>query len=244
MNRMILAAALMLAFAGPSLAIDRETGSLRSVYIEKGTFAASLSGGYNQLGASGLDDATQYSLFGLIENVKGDLTVYDVHAGLSWFFADNFAAVFRVGYSSLDVNLDSSSILNTEINNKHITRPRLTVAAGSRAYLPLFNSKVVAMFCEGRLTGSLGSSKSYADSERGKEGTYNDINQFALGFYPGVSMFLTNNLAVEVSLPMLEGGYLQQKQFDGQEPTAKAFHGYVNFKPNFLKMNLGVVLHF
>ena len=43
---------------------------------------------------------------------------------------------------------------------------------------------------------------------------------------------------------MLEGGYLQQKQFDGQEPTAKAFHGYVNFKPNFLKMNLGVVLHF
>lgn len=226
--------------------MDRKTGNPRSKYIEKGTMSVSLSGGYYHVGAGALSELTSnYSLYGLVNNIKGGADVYDVNAAFSWFFANNFSLAVRAGYSGLNADLESASILGMmNFDNKHITRPMLNASIGVRGYLPLFNSKVFALFCEGRVTGATGSVKSYSNTERGKEGTFNDVNQVLIGLYPGMSFFVTDNIAVEISLPLIEGGYKWETQYEGQDSSAQSNNGLFYFKPNILKLNFGVVFHF
>lgn len=236
---------VMLAVCTLAFGMDRKTGNPRSVYLEKGSVSLSLSGGYNHVDAGSLTGGSNYSLMGLIGNLSGKADIYDVNFSGAWFFANNFSVVGRVGYSGLDIHLDSSSVMgNLEFNNKHINRPMLTLAAGVRGYLPLFNSKIVALFGEVRLSGGFGSTKSYSVTERGKEGTFSDVNEIALGLYPGISVFLSDHVALELSLPLLEGGYSWDKEYEGQIPSARAAHAFGNFKPNLLKLNLGIVFNF
>jgi hypothetical protein len=244
MKKAVLTLAL-LAVCSLSWGMDRKTGNPRSVYLEKGSVSLSLSGGYNHVDAGSLTGGSNYSLMGLINNLSGKADVYDASFSGAWFFANNFSLVGRIGYSGLDIDLDSSSVMSTlELNNKHITRPMLTVGVGVRGYLPLFNSKIVALFGEVRLSGGFGSTKSYSVTERGKEGTFSDVNEIALGFYPGISVFLSDHVALEISLPLLEGGYSWDKEYEGQIPAARAAHAFGNFKPNLLKLNLGIVFNF
>lgn len=240
----IIFALIAFTVALPAGAIDRKTGNPRSLYIEKGTVSVSLLGGYNTIGTAGLSDGSNYSLLGIVDNLKGNGSIYDINFAASWFFVSNASLVARVGYSGLDLDLDSSTVLNQEIENKHLTRPMLTFSVGARYYMPLFNSRTFALFCEGRVNGALGSSKTYSVTERGKEGQFNDISSVSLGLYPGVSFFVTNQVAVELSLPLLEGGYLWETQYHGQEAAAKAHHGFVNFKPALLQSRIGIVFHF
>lgn len=244
MKKVFFSLFALAVMAIPAWSLDRKTGNPKSLYIEKGTFSVSLSGGYNNIGASGLTDLNNYSLMGLVSNLKGEGSLYDVNLAGSWFFANNASLVARVGYSGLDLDLDSSKILNQEFDNKHLSRPMLTFSVGARYYMPLFNSRTFAVFCEGRINASLGSSKVYSVTERGKEGQFNDITALSLGVYPGVSFFLTDFLAVELSLPLLEGGYQWQTQYSGQDAAAKAHHGFFNFKPAILQSRLGIVIHF
>ena len=120
----------MLAVCTLAFGMDRKTGNPRSVYLEKGSVSLSLSGGYNHVDAGSLTGGSNYSLMGLIGNLSGKADIYDVNFSGAWFFANNFSVVGRVGYSGLDIHLDSSSVLgNLEFNNKHINRPMLTLAA-------------------------------------------------------------------------------------------------------------------
>lgn len=243
MKKIILTTAL-LAICGIALGMDRKTGNPRSVYLEKGTVSLSLSGGYNHVDAGSLAGGSNYSLLGLVNNLSGKADVYHVAFSASWFFANNLSVVGRVGYNGLDVNLDNSSMGTLELNNKHLSQPMLSVGAGVRGYLPLFNSKIVALFAEARLSGAFGSSKAYSVTERGKEGTYADVNELTLGIYPGISVFLSDHVGLELSLPLLEGGYSWNKQYEGQNPSARAAHAFGNFKPNLLKLNLGIIVNF
>lgn len=118
------------------------------------------------------------------------------------------------------------------------------LSLGVRTYLPLFNSRIVALFFEGRLSGSFGYGKNYADTERGKEGRYSDLYSATLGLYPGLSVFATDRIAFEVSIPFLEGGLEWDRQIKGQAHDSALTRKFVNFKPGLLGISAGVVYHF
>ena len=247
MKKIVLIALLVVIGSGELMAkrIDRGLGNPKSVYIPKGTVAIGAAGGYNRFNANGENLTSGASLAGLVTNLNGNAALWDVSASCFWFFQKNMSLGVRLGYNNVSADVNNLKVLSTlEFSNKHIVNSMFTGAIAYRAYIPLFNSKVVALFGETRLTGGFGYGKDYANSDRGKVGTYSDLYSVSLGLYPGISFFVMDFMSVEVSLPLLEGGYEWNLQIEGQAHESDLSHAFFNYKPSLLGLNLGVIFHF
>ncbi|MBO7396556.1 MAG: hypothetical protein J6T89_00680 [Bacteroidales bacterium] len=247
MKKTILLAALMLSVcvAAQARVIDRGLGDPRAVFIPKGNVAVGASFGYDRLAATGDDAGSGASVIGLVTGVKGNVNVFDASLNGAWFFRDNMSVGIRLGYTNTGLDLDNASLMSMlEMSNKHYMQEQLTASLAARAYIPLFNSKVLALFAEGRLNGAFGYDKNFQNTERGKEGTFGNVTSLSLGIYPGVCVFVTDFVSFELSLPLLEGGYEWIDQTTGREHPAKMSRGFVHFKPGLLGINLGIAFHF
>lgn len=244
-KRSILTILAAVILSAPLGAIDRGLGNPKSLYVPKGTVSVSLTGGYNSWKATGEELTQGVALAGVIEDVNGHVNLAGVGAGLSWFVADNLSLGVRFNYAQRDIDINNLAMLGlVNLTNKHFRRETFSGSLGVRTYLPLFNSRIVALFFEGRLSGSFGYGKNYADTERGKEGRYSDLYSATLGLYPGLSVFATDRIAFEVSIPFLEGGLEWDKQIKGQAHDSALTRKFVNFKPGLLGISAGVVYHF
>lgn len=247
MKRIVLIALLAVLSTGGLMAkrMDRGLGNPKSVYIPKGTVSIGVAGGYNRFNANGENLTSGASLAGLVTNLNGNAALWDVSASCFWFFQKNMALGVSLGYNNVSADVNNLKVLSTlEFSNKHIVNSMFTGAIAYRAYIPLFNSKVFALFGETRLSGGFGYGKDYANTERGKEGTYSDLYSVSLGLYPGISVFVTDFMSVEVSLPLLEGGYEWNIQIEGQAHESNLSHAFFNYKPSLLGLNLGLIFHF
>ncbi len=237
----LLAVAALTGFSLQAKTIDRGLGNPRSVYIPKGSVQFGVSGGYNKLNAGGVNSSTGATFLGLVDMIQGDITFANASAFVSGFLADNISLGARFGYGHTAVNLDNASLLSQiNFSNKHVDVMSFTGSIACRAYLPLFNSKFFALFAEGRLSGKMGYNKNYSQYEKGKAGTYADVYTVSLGLYPGISMFVTDNIAVEISLPLVEGGFQWDKQLTDGVNESFLNRGFAQFQPGILGLNIGV----
>lgn len=247
MKKIVLSAFLFILACGALEAkrMDRGLGNPYSVYIPQGTFSLGASVGYNHFNAAGAQSSAGATLLNMVTDVDGGIDLWNAAANASYFVADNMSIGLRLGYTNTRVDVNNANLMDAlKLSNKHVVNSLFTGALAFRAYLPMFNSKIFALFAEARLTGGFGYGKDYAQTERGKEGTYSDLFQLSLGLYPGVSVFLADFVSLEVSLPLLEGGYEWNKQVKGQAHDSSLSHGFFNYKPNLLGLNLGVIFHF
>lgn len=222
--------------------IDRGLGSPVSEYIPAGSFQFGLFGGYNQFNSGGTQGAT---FFGLVNNLNGQISTGNLSLSGAYFVARNMSAGIRFTYGNTGIDCDSANLMSLmQFENQHVNMESFTGALTYRAYLPLFNSKVFALFGEARLNGKMGYTKNYQLQERGKVGTYADVYSVSLGLYPGMSFFVTDNVAVEISLPLLEGGYEWNRQITGGERESAQSHGFIAFQPGILGLNLGITFSF
>jgi len=236
---------LLAASAAPLSAIDRGLGNPNSVYIPKGTVAVSLTGGYNNWQATGEDLDKGVILAGLIDEVNGQIYNIKAAAGASWFIADNLSLGLRFGFKHQELDVNNLQLLSlVNLNNKHLRRETYSGQLALRNYMPLFNSKIFALFFEGRVSGSFGYGKNYAETARGKEGRYSDLYTVTAGLYPGISVFATDRISFELSLPMIEGGFEWDKQIKGQAHDSALSRRFLQFKPGLTGITAGVVLHF
>ena len=241
-KRYLLVLALLLAAASTAFAIDRGLCNPRSTYIPKGTVALGLSGNYHSYNANGEQG---YALYGLVTGLTGQITTAGASANLACFVADNMSLGVRFNYANTGIDVDNASLMSLlTLTNKHVAMETYTGSLAFRGYLPLFNSKVLALFGEVRMNGSLGYNKNYENSDRGKVGSYADVYSLSLGLYPGVSVFVTDAIAFEVSLPLLEGGYEWNQQIQGEAHDADTSHAFAQFQPSILGLNLGITIHF
>ena len=213
----------------------------KAVFIEKGTKSAGLSFGWNSWDASG-DDGVD--LMGLISGLEGSVNQFDISAVGSWFIKDNMSVGIMIGYADTRVAIDSVRLLGNDENDRHLIRESLSGSVTFRQYLPLFNGKIMALFYEGRLSGRTGFYKNYQLTVNGKEGTYSDLGRVSMGVYPGVSVFATQNISFELSLPVFELGYNWQDESGTDSDKALLNHGFVRFRPGFTGLKMGMIFHF
>lgn len=232
---------LLTAACGIVSAQRRGMANPHAVYIEKGTRSIGLSFGYDSWTADGENG---YDLFGIVKELEGNLTLGDVSASGAWFIKDNLSVGFRIGYTDTRVSFDSTLIATVELPDRNISRQTVNGAMTCRGYLPLFDGRILALFFEGRLSGSTGYNKSYRVTQNGKEGSYSDIWSASLGLYPGISVFATQNISFEVQLPLLEGGCQWQKQDSTESGDGTLNHSFVRFKPGLIGLRMGLVYHF
>lgn len=246
MNRFLLSI-LVLAAALPLQArkVDRGLGDPKAVYIEKGTWQLGLSGGYKTYSAEGLNGSAGTSFYGIVKDLSGQAAMGSVSASGAWFFSNNMAVGVRFGYEQSNVDIDSGSILAfVALQNRHIDAMHYTGDLFCRAYIPLFNSKIFAIYGEGSLGGKRGYSKDYEETDRGKLGTYSDDFSFAFKMSSGLSVFVNDFCAVSFTLPFLQIGKTWSNEIKEGEPSSKRSQIIADYKPDFLGLSIGVSYNF
>lgn len=229
-----------LAFAINLPAIDRGLGNPKSPYIEKGTFAAGITGSYFNLSAR-----DGINLLGLLSGMDGGFSLLSAEAHADWFLKDNLALIVSAGYSNTGLDVESVNIIGMlPFSNKHIKRENYEASLGVRQFVPLFDSKILAFFVEGRLSGSRGYSKSYALTDRGKEGDYTDLYSVDLGMIVGLSVFVTDRMALQISLPKISVGMEWEKQLEAQvrESSMRSLNASTSL--NLLGLQVGTIFCF
>ena len=231
---------------------DRGIGKSSSVFIPAGTVGAGASFSYNNYSfGNGMNDTGYQMLFALIQNFQGNLMSFGIAPQVSYFIRDNLSVGARFDYDrssfglgNLDLTL--SDALSLSVGNFNYLKQSYTGAVTLRNYIPFGQSKRFAMFTELRLTGGYGQSESYKVGfddvleQPYKTGTYQDIYQFEVGVVPGISAFVTNEVALEVSVGLLGFNYQKVEQVTNQVERSEMERNGVNFKINLLAINFGL----
>ena len=225
---------------------DRGIGISTTTFIPKGTVGAGVAFSYNNYNlGQGAADAGYSALFSLIGDVHGSMQSWGVAPWFSYFVADNFSLGVRFDYDRSQFGLGNATIslgdlANFSLSDFNFLKHSYTGAITGRYYIPFANSKRFAMFTEVRAIGGYGQSETYKVTDGEKYGTYQDIYKFELGLVPGVSVFVTNDVAVEVSVGLMGFNYNKTVQTTNQVDKSVMESSGANFKINPLSLGLGL----
>ena len=217
-----------------------------STFIPKGTIGGGVSFSYNDYSlGQGIGDAGYTALMSLIGDLQGSLQSWGVAPWASYFVADNFALGARFDYDRSSFGLGNASIslgdlASFSLNDYYFLKQSYTGAVIARYYIPFADSKRFAMFTEVRALGGYGQSETYQITDGQKFGTYQDIYKFELGLVPGLAVFVTNEVAVEVAVGLLGFNYNKTVQTTNQVDTSVMESSGANFKINPLSLELGL----
>lgn len=225
---------------------DRGIGRSNSVFIPKGTIGAGVSFSYNNYSiGNGAADTGYSMLFSLLGDIHGNLLSFGISPYVSYFLMDNLSVGVRFNYDRSDMglgnlNLALSDDMSFQIQDYNYFRHFYTGAVTLRNYLPFSNSKRFAMFTEIRAVGGYGQAESYKIDEGDKLGTYQDIYKFELGVVPGLCAFMTNEVALEVSVGLLGFNYQKVEQVTNQVDRSEMENSGANFKINLFSISFGL----
>lgn len=228
---------------------DRGIGMPNSCFIPKGSVGGGLSVSYTNYSLGNSPEDVGYKmLFSLIQDVKGTLNSFGVSPYLSYFVADNISVGARFdydrsGFSLGGLNLKLTDELEFNINNINYLKQGYAGALTVRDYIPIAGSKRFAMFAELQAAGSYAQAESYKIDNTDKFGTYQDIYQFSLGVVPGITCFVTNETAIEISVGVLGFEYQKVIQTTNQVEVSVMENSKANFKINLLSINLGLSVY-
>lgn len=225
---------------------DRGIGISTSTFIPKGTIGTGVAFSYNNYAiGQGADDVGYSVLFSLIGDIHANMQTWGVAPWISYFVTDNFALGVRVDYDRSSFGLGNANIslgdlASFAINDYYFLKQSYTGAITGRYYIPISNSKRFAMFTELRAITGYAQSETYSMEDGMKFGTYQDIYKFELGLVPGLSVFVTNEVAVEVSVGLMGFNYNKTVQTTNQVEQSVMESSGANFKINPLSVGLGL----
>ena len=225
---------------------DRGIGRSKSVFIPKGTVGAGVSFSYNNYSiGNGAADAGYSMLFNLLGDIHGNLLSFGISPYASYFIADNLSVGVRFDYDRSTMGLGNFGLtltdeLGFEVKDFNYFKQSYTGALTLRNYLPFANSKRFAMFTEIRATGGYGQAVNYKRDEGDKFGTYQDIYSFELGLVPGLCAFVTNEVALEVSVGLLGFNYQKVVQTTNQVEHSEMEKSGANIKLNIFSIGFGL----
>lgn len=225
---------------------DRGIGISTSTFIPKGTVGAGVAFSYNNyLVGNGANDSGFSALMSLIGGVHGELLTFGVAPWASYFVMDNLSVGVRFDYDRTSLGLGNASIAlgdlaNFSISDFHFLKQSYTGAITGRYFVPIANSKRFAMFAELRAIGGYAQSENYKVDGEDKFGTYQDIYKFELGLVPGISVFVTDEVSVELSIGLMGFNYNKTVQTTNQVEQSVMESSGANFKINPLALGLGL----
>lgn len=225
---------------------DRGISRGKSVFIPKGTVGAGVSFSYNNYSiGNSAGDAGYAMLFSLLQDIRGNMMSFGIAPYASYFIADNLSVGARFDYDRSILGLGNANVslgdaMTFSLNNFNYFKQSYTGSVTLRNYMPIADSKRFAMFTELRATGGYAQSETYKIDEGDKFGTYQDIYQFELGLVPGITAFVTNEVAVEISVGLLGFNYQKVVQVTNQVERSEMESSGANFKINLFSLNFGM----
>lgn len=225
---------------------DRGIGLPNNRFIPKGTVGAGLTVSYSNYDlGNGTDDVGYKMLFSLLDGVSGSIQSIGLAPFLSYFISDNLSLGLRFGYDTTTLDLESAGmsigdLVSFNLQDIGYEKQSYSGAIALRNYIPIAGSKRFAMFAELRASGGYAQSQSFQVTEEGKFGTYQDIYKCSIGLVPGLTCFVTNEVAVEASVGVLGYNYQKTIQTTNQVEVSQMVSKGANFKVDLLSINLGM----
>lgn len=240
-NFIVVCLAVLPLFANSAAAQSSERfdrGINNSIFVPKGQWIVGGSFSYSETSAN------DYELL-VVEDIDGSNYSFKVSPYVGYFFKDNLCIGGRFGYSRTMTKLNSTSInisddLDFSIDNFYNLKHIYTGAVFFRNYISLGESKRFALFNEVRLAAGGGQGKTISGVDDAVEGSYQDIFEMELGVIPGITAFISDNVAVEASVNVLGLSYKKYDQTRDQVYKGSLESAGVNFKVDILSINLGV----
>ncbi len=227
-------------------AFDRGVGKMNSVFIPKGYIGGGFTFSYKTYDLGQATDDVGYSmLFSLLSGIKGDMHTLGISPSVSYFLFDNFSVGARFDYSRTNLNvgnlgLSLGDLASLSIQDYHMLKNMYSTAVTARYYMPIANSKRIAMFGEVRLGFDVGQSVTYQTKEGNNFGTFQTIYGGGLNVVPGLCVFATNEVCVEVSVGVLGINYQHVRQQTNLVDESVMQQSGANFKINPLSISLGM----
>lgn len=224
---------------------DRGVGKMNSVFIPKGYIGGGLTFSYKTYDMGNSSDDVGYSmLFSLLSGLQGEMYTLGISPSFSYFVADNLSVGARFDYdrTSLDVGnlgLSLGDLASLAIQDYHMLKNSYSGAVAMRYYMPIANSKRIAMFGEVRLGCEIGQSVSYKVVDGRNQGTFQSIYGGGLNVVPGLCVFATNEVCVEVAVGVLGINYQYVRQQSNLVDKSVMHQSGANFKINPLSISLG-----
>ena len=207
--------------------IDREVQE--TVFIPKGTWMA---GG-----------TVSYS-----EHVEGKGYNFGVSPYVGYFFRNNISAGMRFAYhrdyldlKNFELNLGED--FNISLDNLYYLEHKYEVSGFLRTYMPIGRSKIFGLFNEARLTYGYGTGKNSTGTGATYDGSYQTAQNLQIGIAPGMTAFITDWSAVEVSVGVMgfDFKWIDQKTNQIEEGHQRVSSG--NFKINLFSINIGMTFY-
>lgn len=219
--------------------IDREVQ--KAVFIPKGSWMVGGSVSYSEHDEGNLN-------FLVLKDVEGEGYNFSVSPYFGYFFRDNIAIGGRFAYKrdyldlgNFDLNLGED--FNISLKDIYYLEHKYEASMFVRTYMPIGRSKIFGLFNEARLTYGYGTGKNSTGSGSEYDGTYQTVQNMQIGFAPGLTAFITNWSAVEVSVGVMGFDFKWLDQETNQVETGKQRVSSGNFKINLFSINIGMTIY-
>lgn len=216
--------------------IDR--GIRSSTFIPQGQWLAGGTVSYSEHNEDNLN-------FLILKDVEGK--GYDLRLSpyVGYFFRDNVAAGLRFAYSrsyldlgNFDLNLGDGLSIN--LKDLYYLEHNYAVSGFIRTYLPIGGSQVFGLFNEARATYGYGTGKNSTGAGKNYDGTFQKIQNLQIGIAPGLTAFVSNFAAVELSVGVMGFNFKWIDQVTNQVETGSRKTSSGNFKVDLFSINIGM----
>ena len=142
---------------------------------------------------------------------------------------------------SFELNLGED--FNISLDDLYYLEHRFETSGFLRTYMPVGRSKIFGLFNECRLTYGYARGKNSTGSGMQYDGTFETVHNLEIGFAPGVTAFVTDWSAVEVSMGIMGFNFKWIDQKTNQVEHGKRRVSSGNFKINLFSINIGMTFY-
>ena len=220
--------------------IDREIQ--KTVFIPKGTWMAGGTFSYSEHDETNLN-------FLVLKNVEGNGYDFTVSPYFGYFFRDNISFGARFAYSRNYLDLGNFELnlgedFNISLKDIYYLEHKYEASCFLRTYMPIGQSKIFGLFNEARLTYGYGTGKNSTGSGTEYDGSYQTVQNMMIGFAPGLTAFVTDYSAVEVSVGVMGFNFKWSDQETNQIEEGNRRVSSGDFKINLFSINIGMTFYF
>ena len=212
-----------------------------SPFLKKGTWMAGGTARYSQH----IND--DYN-FLVINDINSKGYNISVNPKLLYLFRDNMGVGLRFSYDRSMLDLSSADLSVSDISmgakDCYQIQHKYSVHGVYRAYIPLAGAKRIAMFADVLLGGSFKQGKAFNANGPYADGTYTRSNALELAVDPGVIVFLTDRLAIELNVGVFGVSYSWMNQIHNQVDNGYTDSTSAGFMVNLLSLGVGLSYYF
>lgn len=229
---------LLVSSAAEGQKLDRGIDlSSQPCVIRKGTW---MVGG----GASYMLHDNDNSRLLVVNGINSAGYTISVSPAFCYMVKDNLGLGIRAGYKRNMLRLDSAKMdfedINLEVADFHKISHSFEIQGIGRYYIPVGSLKRIGLFNELQLAYSYGQGKVLDGHGNKVNASYETSNSLGINVCPGFMAFVTDKLAIDVSVNMMGLHYDWTDQIHNQVAEGSRSFSFINFKVNLLAVGFSL----